>query len=360
MKSAFAAAVLLGPILAAAAQNAFAQNVAAPSALPKGTPVIAAPEKSPPAALPAAEAGRRKTVRAGSKAATPRPLPVVVPQQFAPPQEEYASFPETSAAAAAAAKPSACQAALGKVAEFKPIPVLVGAGECGASDAVLVASIILPDQSRVAVTPPATLRCPMAQAVADWVREDVAPSMKKFGPPLRVLDNFDSYSCRGRNNVRAAQLSEHGKADAIDIRDFALADGRQFGLTDIHADKEWRETIKASVCARFATVLGPGSDGYHEEHIHLDLAERRNNYKLCQWDVRTPPPPAEAKAQGKQEGKPQAQETSGAGEMQGDDEPAIPIEDVPLPRRRPVAQIERALGRQHRSSIDLPLGLTAQ
>ena len=45
------------------------------------------------------------------------------------------------------------------------------------------------------------------------------------------------------------------------------------------------------------TVLGPGSDGYHEEHIHLDLAERRNNYKVCQWDVRVPPPPAEAKAQ---------------------------------------------------------------
>jgi hypothetical protein len=39
------------------------------------------------------------------------------------------------------------------------------------------------------------------------------------------------------------------------------------------------------------TVLGPGSDGYHEEHIHLDLAERNNNYRICQWDVREPPPP---------------------------------------------------------------------
>jgi hypothetical protein len=35
-------------------------------------------------------------------------------------------------------------------------------------------------------------------------------------------------------------------------------------------------------------VLGPGSDVYHEEHIHLDLAERRNGYKICQWDVRDP------------------------------------------------------------------------
>ena len=36
------------------------------------------------------------------------------------------------------------------------------------------------------------------------------------------------------------------------------------------------------------TVLGPGSDGHHETHIHLDLAERRNDYKICQWLVHDP------------------------------------------------------------------------
>jgi hypothetical protein len=44
------------------------------------------------------------------------------------------------------------------------------------------------------------------------------------------------------------------------------------------------------VCARFTTVLGPGSDWYHEEHIHLDLMERHNNYKICQWNVWDPLP----------------------------------------------------------------------
>ncbi len=38
------------------------------------------------------------------------------------------------------------------------------------------------------------------------------------------------------------------------------------------------------------TVLGPGSDGYHEDHVHVDLAERRNNYRICEWDVRIPEP----------------------------------------------------------------------
>ena len=38
------------------------------------------------------------------------------------------------------------------------------------------------------------------------------------------------------------------------------------------------------------TVLGPGSDWYHEDHIHLDLMERHNNYKICQWNVWDPLP----------------------------------------------------------------------
>jgi hypothetical protein len=40
--------------------------------------------------------------------------------------------------------------------------------------------------------------------------------------------------------------------------------------------------------ARFSTVLGPGSDGNHEEHIHVDLAERHGGYKMCEWEVREP------------------------------------------------------------------------
>jgi hypothetical protein len=41
-------------------------------------------------------------------------------------------------------------------------------------------------------------------------------------------------------------------------------------------------------------VLGPGSDGYHEEHIHLDIAERSHGYRICQWNVLDPGPIAMA------------------------------------------------------------------
>jgi hypothetical protein len=286
------------------AGNAAAQNSAPDNSMPPARPVKAA------------HAAPRQT----------RPLPIVIPQQFAPPQEEYASFPE-SATTAAQAAPSACQLRLAKIASFQALPVLVGPGECGATDAVLMDNVVLPDQSKVAVMPPATMRCPMAEQIAQWVREDVLPSLKNQ-PPLRGLYNFDSYSCRGRNNLRAAQLSEHGRADALDVRDFKLADGRELNLTDINVDKDWRDGIRATACARFSTVLGPGSDGFHEEHIHLDLAERHNGYKICEWDVREPPPPPPTQAQ--------ATPPQGDGATPQGDQPAlIPIDEVPLPRPRP-------------------------
>ncbi len=45
-------------------------------------------------------------------------------------------------------------------------------------------------------------------------------------------------------------------------------------------------SLKTDACARFTTVLGPGSDGFHESHLHVDLAERHNHYKICQWELK--------------------------------------------------------------------------
>jgi hypothetical protein len=144
----------------------------------------------------------------------------------------------------------------------------------------------LSDKRRVAVKPAAILRCRMAAAVADWVRVDVAPLAAGLGTTVSELDNFDSFECRGRNRVVGAKLSEHGRANALDVRGVKLADGRMLSLTDRNAPHDAREKARASVCGRFTTVLGPGSDGYHEDHIHLDLAERRNGYRICHWVVR--------------------------------------------------------------------------
>jgi hypothetical protein len=112
----------------------------------------------------------------------------------------------------------------------------------------------------------------------------------QLGTVVSDVDNFDSFECRGRNRVVGAHLSEHARANALDVRALKLANGQSISLTDRTVPRELRETVLHSVCARFSTVLGPGSDGYHEDHIHLDLMERRNNYRICQWEVWDPLP----------------------------------------------------------------------
>ena len=151
-------------------------------------------------------------------------------------------------------------------------------------------AIVLPDKRQVSVKPAAILRCAMASALADWIRTDIAPLAVRLGSTISDLDNFDSFECRGRNRIVGARLSEHGRANALDVRALKLANGRSISLTDRTVPREVRETVLHSACARFSTVLGPGSDWYHEDHIHLDLMERRNNYRICQWDVWDPLP----------------------------------------------------------------------
>ena len=186
------------------------------------------------------------------------------------------------------AEPSPCQVRLADRAIFRPLPTLVGAGECGATDVVRLEAVVMPNRERVALTPPATLRCTMADAVADWVRDDVGAAAGDLGATLKSMENYDSYDCRGRNGIKGAKLSEHGRANALDIRAIKLTNGRSFALTDASVSREFRERMRQSACMRFKTVLGPGSDGYHDSHIHVDLAERSRGYAMCQWDVRDP------------------------------------------------------------------------
>jgi hypothetical protein len=191
-----------------------------------------------------------------------------------------------------AAQPSACRLALSDSVAIAPsIPDIHGPGGCGGGDLVRLEAVVLPDKHLVSVKPAATLRCAMALEVAHWIRADIAPLASSLGSVVSELDNFDSFDCRGRNRVAGAILSEHGRANALDIRNVKFANGQSISLIDREAPHDWRDSARQSACARFSTVLGPGSDAYHEDHVHLDLMERRNNYKICQWNVWDPLPP---------------------------------------------------------------------
>ncbi|AMA56800.1 extensin family protein [Bradyrhizobium sp. CCGE-LA001] len=245
----------------------------------------------------------RAAVRA-AKIPLPKPRPEEAPKatskasEESPPQAAGKPAPDKPSAdkpAEAAPPPekqaSACRLALTEEIAIAPsIPDIRGPGACGGEDLVRLEAVVLPDKRKVAVKPAAILRCTMASALADWVRKDMAPLATSLGSAVSELDNFDSFECRGRNRVAGAMLSEHGKANAIDIRAIKLANGQSIGLTDRTLSREVRERVLHSVCARFSTVLGPGSDWYHEDHIHLDLVQRRNDYRICQWNVWDPLP----------------------------------------------------------------------
>lgn len=224
----------------------------------------------------------------------PRPRPAEAPQVTPPPGAPDQVERRQNGVEGAQPKPpepSACRVALTDAIAIAPsVPPITGPGGCGGDDLVRLEAIVLPDARRITVKPAAILRCRMAAEIANWVREDTAPLMAALGSEMVELDNFDSFECRGRNRVKGAKLSEHGKANALDVRGFRLANGTMLSLTDRTVARATREKVLMSVCTRFSTVLGPASDWYHEDHIHLDLAERRNNYKICQWSVDDPWP----------------------------------------------------------------------
>jgi len=233
------------------------------------------------------------STEASAKVPLPRPRPADAPVAERAPAEDKEADQAAPAQADAAKTPelSACRQTLTENIAIAPsIPPIRGPGGCGGEDLVRLEAIVLSPTQRVAVKPAAILRCTMAAAVADWVRSDIAPLAISLGTAISELDNFDSFECRGRNRVRGAKLSEHGLANALDVRGLKFANGNTLSLTDRAVSREVRERVLASVCARFTTVLGPGSDWYHEDHIHLDLAQRRNNFKLCQWGVYDPLP----------------------------------------------------------------------
>jgi hypothetical protein len=182
-----------------------------------------------------------------------------------------------------------CDERLSKIAVIDPMPRLIGPDACGGADMVQLNAVLLAGGEHIALKPPPVVRCSFAESLAGWLHDEAAPRAEKLGASLRAVETYDDFECRGRNRVAGAKLSEHGKGNAVDVRAFVLADGRAVGLADVTVAKAFRDDLRESACRRFTTVLGPGSDGYHEAHIHLDLAERRQGYRMCQWDVREPP-----------------------------------------------------------------------
>jgi len=124
----------------------------------------------------------------------------------------------------------------------------------------------------------ATLACPMLPMLDRWVLEIVQPfAQARFAQPVVEIKTMGSYGCRTIDHIRGASLSEHSFGNAIDVAGFVLADGRE-----INVQRGWKGSddqqraflreVQAGACTYFTTVLAPGADAFHYNHIHVDLA----------------------------------------------------------------------------------------
>src|SRR6266568_3861006 len=62
----------------------------------------------------------------------------------------------------------------------------------------------------VALSPPATLACPIVSELERWIGGAVQPAaMRWFGSPVAEIRQISAYSCRGMNGNPRASISEH-------------------------------------------------------------------------------------------------------------------------------------------------------
>lgn len=174
-----------------------------------------------------------------------------------------------------------------------PIREIEGAGTCGMEHPFKVSGLV---DGSVEVSPKATLACPMTASVDRWLVDDVQPAaMVWFGQPVARVKQISSYSCRNMNGGPRGKISEHAFGNALDISGFVLADGREVmvktGWKGRQDESGFLRTVQASACERFTTVLAPGSNIYHYDHIHVDLMRRSSGRAACNPAPRVPRPP---------------------------------------------------------------------
>jgi hypothetical protein len=138
----------------------------------------------------------------------------------------------------------------------------------------------------VEVKPTATLACPLVPALDQWITAAVQPAaLRWFHQPVIEIEQISAYSCRGMNDNPNARISEHSFGNALDISTFVLADGHkvtvQYGWHGPPDEQGFLHDVQLAACNEFSTVLAPGANIYHYNHIHVDLMRRYSGQRIC-------------------------------------------------------------------------------
>lgn len=170
----------------------------------------------------------------------------------------------------------ACLATLGRSsAAFTPLPDQYFGAGCSTLNTVKLVGL-RSDSSQLGVINLGPVTCPLAGTFAAWARFGVDRAARQIlGSPLARIETMGSYNCR--TVAGSSRMSAHATANAIDIAAFVLADGRRISVSgDWYSDqpqtRAFLQTVHASACKRFGTVLGPAYNPSHHDHFHLELS----------------------------------------------------------------------------------------
>jgi hypothetical protein len=192
-----------------------------------------------------------------------------------PPPEEADLTPpalRVSALEDFAVDTASCRAALaGAGFRTERIADLSEANGCGYRDAVELT------QSVHAYSGPVATSCAAAAALALWERDVVRPAaQRRYGQEIvRIELAGPAYQCRRIAGRADRRLSEHARANAIDIGGFTLENGRTVTIAEgwrgIPRDRAFLREVRDGACEYFETVLSPDYNRAHRDHLHFDL-----------------------------------------------------------------------------------------
>jgi hypothetical protein len=137
------------------------------------------------------------------------------------------------------------------------------------------------------------MSCPLVAAYVVWDRQVLQPAAQEtLRSPVTGLVSYGTYSCRRMTGGADSNPSEHARANALDVGEFKLADGRRItvleGWPAAGPEAEFLRRVREGGCQVFRTVLGPDYNAAHANHLHLDMGP--SDY--CPHGPATVPPAA--------------------------------------------------------------------
>jgi hypothetical protein len=215
------------------------------------------------------------------------PLPPPRPPELGTPAKQ-SEPPAPPPQAPKAEATSTCLAKLiadGASAEAATAPPASADG-CGIAEPVRLSSVTsegetvgLPDHPLIA--------CEFASVLADYMRLIVAPlGQATLHAKVVAIETGPGYDCRTQDRIAGAKISAHAKGLAVDFMAISLADKRRILVERQTGAEEvsYFRAIRTAACGWFTTVLGPASDAYHANNMHMDIEPHGSsgNYRICQ------------------------------------------------------------------------------